>query len=100
MQVRTIQFSREAVHELSEAIAYYERQNEGLGIEFMFEFEKQIELIALHPFSRSVRYLDVRFAVLNRFPFAVHYTFDQSIFEVVVQMVLATSTDPAANWRK
>ncbi len=97
MALWSIQFSPEAIEELQNALNYYNYQRDGLEIEFMIEFEKQIEQIQLNPFTRAIRYLNVRFAIINRFPYAIHYTIKENTQTIIVQTVLSTFKDPNAN---
>lgn len=97
MVVWKVQFTTEAITELQAAIDYYQEIKDHLGIEFMFEFDTQIQKISRNPFSRSIRYLNVRFAVLNRFPYAIHYTINEVTHNIIVQTVLCTSRDFNSN---
>ena len=96
----SVEFSLEAIDELQQAIDYYALQRAGLEFEFMMEFEKQIELITLNPFTRAVRYLTVRFALINRFPYAIHYVINESRHSIIVQTVLSTFKNPETNWKE
>ena len=94
-----VQFTPEAIEELQKAIDYYNDQKAGLGIEFMIEFEDQIQLLMLNPFTHAIRYLHVRFAVVHRFPYAIHYIIKEDIRSVIVQTVLSTFKNPETNWK-
>ncbi len=100
MPAWSVQFSIEAIDELQQAIQYYNVQRTSLGIEFMIQFEKQIQLLTLNPFTRAVRYLNVRFALLNRFPYAIHYVIKEETHTVIVQTVLSTFKNPETNWKE
>jgi hypothetical protein len=91
----SVQFSPEAVDELQQAIAYYDAQKEGLGREFMSLFEIQIQQLILNPFTRSIRYLNVRLALIDRFPYAIHYVIKEDLKTIIVQTVLSTFKNPA-----
>ena len=100
MATWTVQFSREAIAELMNAIEYYDLQNIGLGEEFKAEFEKQIRQITVNPFTRAVRNLNVRFALTDRFPYAIHYTIKEDTGMVIVQTVLSTYKNPDVHWKQ
>ncbi len=95
-----VQFSLEAIDELQQAIDYYNLQRTSLGIEFMLEFEAQIERISINPFTRAVRYLNVRFALLERFPYAIHYIVKEDTATIIVQTALSTFKDPDTHWKE
>ncbi len=98
MPVWDVHFSPEAIDELQRAITYYEGLRAGLGIEFMIEFEKQIQQISINPYTRAVRYLEVRFALVNRFPYAIHYVIREAANTIVVQTILSTFRNPEEHW--
>jgi len=100
MPVWDVQFSPEAIEELQTIITYYDSLRAGLGIEFMIEFEKQIQQISANPFTRAIRYLEVRFALIDRFPYAIHYVIRESKQVIVVQTVLSTFKDPHEHWKE
>jgi hypothetical protein len=47
-----------------------------------------------NPKAPNIRYKNVRTAVLNMFPFLVHYTIDERNKTIVVSAVLHTSRNP------
>jgi hypothetical protein len=100
MAVWSVQFSPEATIELQHAIEYYEQLVDGLGFEFKDEFEKQIRQISVNPFTRAIRYLNVRFAVVERFPYAIHYIIKENTKTIVIQTVLSTFRNPDEYWKK
>jgi plasmid stabilization system protein ParE len=71
----------EAEQDIAEAASWYERQQRGLGQEFLDE--------ALAVFMRLA---ETPLGLLRRFPFAVFYIFDQD--EVLVVGVLHGSRHP------
>ncbi len=66
----------------------------------MIEFENQIQRLSTNPFTHSVRYLHVRLALVNRFPYAIHYVIKESEHAIIVQTVLSTFKDPGTNWKE
>ena len=99
MQLWSVKFSLEAIDELQQAINYYNFQKTSLGIEFMIEFENQIQRLSSNPFTHSVRYLSVRMALVNRFPYAIHYVIEETEHTIIIQTVLSTFKDPYTNWK-
>lgn len=100
MPLWQVQFSTEAIEELQLVTTYYESLQTGLGIEFMIEFEKQIHQISANPYTRAIRYLEVRFALLHRFPYAIHFVIREKTNAVIVQTVLSTLKNPDEHWKQ
>jgi hypothetical protein len=69
----SLKFTPEARADVKEAAQYYNDQLPGLGKRFKTEVKKQLKLLKQNPFTSSVRYSQVRLAVLNRFPYSIHY---------------------------
>lgn len=65
---------REAEAELNAAIEYYEQQTRGLGLDFLAEVERGIDLIERYPevWPHDAK-TGHRKVVLRRFPFLLHY---------------------------
>jgi toxin ParE1/3/4 len=72
--VKPIGFHREAEAELDAAVAYYERQREGLGLDLQAEVEKSTHRIQTNPRACGL-YKDTGFrkCVIRRFPFTIFY---------------------------
>ncbi|PQJ09972.1 hypothetical protein CJD36_014835 [Flavipsychrobacter stenotrophus] len=85
-----------AISEIQKAVDYYNGQLHGLGKRFYQDFKKQVKAISTNPFSRAVRYNDIRFAVLDKFPYAAHYTIIDK--NIVILAVLSMYQDPQSNW--
>ncbi len=65
---------REAIEELDEAVAYYEDQKAGLGLDFLVEVEQALSKIQQNPSLGSVyKVIGIRRYVIQRFPFLVFY---------------------------
>ena len=59
----------------------------------------EIAEIKKAPFTRSFRYDEVRFAVVRKFPYAAHYTFEKDNRILKIQAVLGFAQDSATNWK-
>ncbi len=95
-----VKFSPEANKELQSAIDYYNLQQPGLGLDFLLEFDNQIEHISFYPYACAIRYLNVRFALINRFPYAIHYTIKENINTIIVQTVISAFRNPEEHWKE
>lgn len=83
-----------AKEDIREAAKWYNEQQKGLGKRFTAEVREIVHFIRQNPKVSSVRYKTVRTAVLNTFPFMVHYTIDEKNKTIIVVAVLHTSRDP------
>ena len=91
-----IAFRAEATSEFRDAVAWYEGQRRGLGIEFVDEVERALNDIAEQPDRHAVVVGDVRESLVRRFPFCIYYRVRRGI--LVVLAVFHTSRDPQV-WR-
>jgi mRNA-degrading endonuclease RelE of RelBE toxin-antitoxin system len=95
-----LRFHPRFVHELEAAISYYDDQSKKVGANFKSATNKQLKLIKKAPHSRSVRYDDVRFARIEKYPYAIHYSIDARNNCVLVYNILCDHRDPDVTWRK
>ncbi len=70
-------FTELARHELSEAIAYYELEYEGLGKRFEEEVKLSIERIVKFPMTWSIERGDVRKYLMHKFPYKLLYSIEK-----------------------
>lgn len=81
----TVYLRPEAEADIDEAAAWYERQRESLGHQFLEETLNAFERIAAGPEMYPALYRGTRRAVIHRFPFAVFYRVeDDSILVIAV----------------
>lgn len=92
-------FSPESLLEIERIISFYNDASEGLGERFKKHLLKELASIKKSPFTRSVRYDNVRFAVIKKFPYAAHYTIEEKHSIVKIQAVLGFSQDSEKNWK-
>jgi hypothetical protein len=71
--VKPLRFQRSARREYDKAIARYEKQRPGLGLDFQGEVEAAITRLRENPHLGS-RFLDTeyRYYVVHRFPFVIY----------------------------
>jgi toxin ParE1/3/4 len=82
----------EAELDLLESSQWYERQKEELGMRFIDAVEDKLLVINKNPLHYQVRYKTTRFALVKRFPYAIHFTVEgETIF---ILAILSTSRDP------
>ena len=75
----------EAEEEASEAAAWYEREQVGLGLEFLAELDRVFERIVVGPRQFAAWESSRRFrrAVVSRFPYVIFFTERDNAVEVV-----------------
>ncbi|MFY7884040.1 MAG: type II toxin-antitoxin system RelE/ParE family toxin [Dolichospermum sp.] len=89
-------FRPEVGDDLRDAYDWYESQQAGLGDEFIDCVDDLLNQIGMMPESYAIVYLDIRRAVIKRFPYAVYYRVISS--RVVVTAIFHGRRDPKS-WR-
>ncbi len=79
----------EAEIDLSQAYAWYQKQRPGLGIEFMEEVERCIQLIEERPLSFSMSAIPSRRAIVRRFPYALYFIVGDEVVAVIAAFHMA-----------
>jgi toxin ParE1/3/4 len=87
----------EARADLAAAATWYEERRTGLGSEFLDEFLAAIEQIETSPNAFPLVDVDVRRALLRRFPYALFYSVEPTQVEVLA--VMDCRRHPAT-WRR
>lgn len=86
-----------AKREIHETFLWYEGKQDFLGMKFKEHISSLMEGIQKNPGIYQVRYSDVRIAFMRKFPYGVHYRFDET--QIVIIGVYHTSRD-SKNWNK
>jgi plasmid stabilization system protein ParE len=80
--------------DIHEAAQWYQTKQPGLGKRFTGEVRSKVKYLERNPMTCAKKYDNVRTAVLNTFPFLVHYTIDEVKNIVVISAILHTSRNP------
>lgn len=80
--------------DIREAALWYNSKQRGLGKRFTLHIRQKTALLRQEPFATAVRFDDVRTAVLDVFPFMIHYTTDESKKLIIISAILHTSRNP------
>jgi plasmid stabilization system protein ParE len=88
-----------AKEDIKDTALWYNKQQAGLGKRFTTEVREKVHFIRQNPKTANVRYNNVRTAVLDVFPFMVHYTIDEDNKTIIISAVLHTSRNPEL-WKK
>ncbi|PJJ79878.1 type II toxin-antitoxin system RelE/ParE family toxin [Mucilaginibacter auburnensis] len=83
-----------AKQDIKEAAYWYNSRQPGLGKRFTLKVKEKADFIKSEPLATATRYDDVKTAVLDTFPFMLHYTVDQAKKLIVILAVLHTSRNP------
>jgi plasmid stabilization system protein ParE len=83
-----------AKEDIKEAAHWYNDKKKGLGKRFTKEVRSKIKYVCENPKSIAVRYDKTHCAVLNVFPFMVHFSIDEKQKIVVVSAVFHTAQNP------
>jgi plasmid stabilization system protein ParE len=90
--IRQVVFRQVARQEFDEAVAWYEAERAGLGLEFKLAVDEKIVLIERQPaLFRQIRGV-IRRAVLKRFPYTIHFVEEPD--SIVVLAVFHAARDP------
>ena len=95
-----LRFHPQFVQGLENAIAYYASQSKNAAVKFKAATKKQLNLIKKNPYSKAVRYDDVRFACFVKFPYSIHFSIDLNDHCVLVHRILCDYQDSDTNWEK
>lgn len=94
-----VAYSPESLQEVKRIVEWYNASAQGLGNRFKKNLLAEIAAIKQNPFARSYRYNEVRFAVVKKFPYAAHYTIDETSHLIKIQAVLGFAQDSETNWK-
>lgn len=88
-----------AKQDIKDAAKWYNERQPGLGKRFTNHVRQKVRFIRKNPKAAAIRYDDVRTAVLDTFPYMIHYTIDEANKTVIVSAVLSTHRNPGI-WKE
>lgn len=80
--------------DLKESIGWYNQQKAGLGKRFYESEKSKLNYIKNNPLHYQVSYRDVRNALVNKFPYQIHYRIEEESKRIVVFGVIHSGRDP------
>jgi plasmid stabilization system protein ParE len=83
-----------AKEDISQAASWYESKQSGLGKRFTNEVRSKVLYIRKNPKASAIRYGITRCAVLNIFPFMIHYNIEEETKSIIINAVFHTSLNP------
>jgi plasmid stabilization system protein ParE len=88
-----------AKEDLREAVKWYDSQQIGLGEKFLANVKKTINQLKSYPEIAQIRYHEVHTAVVEVYPYLIHYYVDLEIKTIIIIGILHTSRDTSV-WDK
>lgn len=84
---------------IKEAAHWYNKQQKGLGKRFTARVREKVHFIKHNPNTVFTRYGNTKTAVVDVFPFMIHFSVNEPNKLVIVSAVFHTSINPD-NWKK
>lgn len=86
------------VDEIQENLDYYNEKQESLGYRFYKTVKQTLVSLEQDALLYQVKYKDIRYVKLNKFPFLIHYKVDEEQSTVYVYALIWTFKNPDENW--
>lgn len=83
-----------AKDDLQRAVKWYKTASPEIGKMLIKRFRETLALLRSHPHACQIRYSQVQTALLEQFPYMIHYYVDTQNKTIVVISILHTSRDP------
>jgi plasmid stabilization system protein ParE len=83
-----------AKQDIREAALWYDTRKPGLGKQFTSAVRSKVAFLSRNPEAVSTRYDDVKTAILETFPFMIHYHVNETAGQLIIYAVLHTSRNP------
>jgi|SRR6056297_266328 len=88
-----------AKQDILKAARWYNSRQKGLGKRFTKDLRSKIQFIRNNPHAFAIRYNATHCAVLDIFPYIIHYTLYEQNETLIVTAVFHTSIHPD-QWKK
>jgi|SRR6187402_133678 len=94
-----VKINSDALLDIQEATNWYNNQVPQLGARFQASAKKQVNALKIGALKHTIRYENVRCALIKKFPFLIHFVIDENNRTVEVFAILHTSRNPKI-WEK
>jgi hypothetical protein len=84
----------EAIEDIQQATDWYNEQLQGLGTRFQAQVRVQINSLKISHNKYAIRYKSVRYMLIRKFLYLVHFVVDDRKSTVEVIAVIHTSRNP------
>lgn len=75
--------------DLEEIAAWYESRQKSLGKRFLNAIKQEIKILRVKPLIYQIRYDGTRVALIETFPYLIHFEIDKK--EIVIKAIIHTS---------
>lgn len=86
--------SPETLLEFKDSVKFYEKRKKVLGKDFSKSVRTSLNFISKNPLASECKYREIRVAVIKKFPFTIHYLYEEEIAIVFVSAIFHTSQNP------
>ncbi len=76
-------FKDDAKQDIKDAFIWYNQQKKGLGEKFTASVRKRLKQIRNNPNSVQVRYSQTHTALIEKFPYMIHFFIDETIIQLL-----------------
>ena len=83
-----------AKQDIKNSAIWYNEKQHGLGKKFTAEVRKKVKFIQQNPKAIAIRYDDTRTAVVDVFPFMIHFPIEKNKNRIDISAVYHTSQNP------
>jgi plasmid stabilization system protein ParE len=83
-----------AKQDIKEAARWYNDRQAGLGKRFAEHVRQKVRFIRQNPKAVAIRYDETRTAVLDVFPYMIHFTIKEENKLIIISAVLSTHQNP------
>jgi len=83
-----------AKKDIKETATWYSSKQKSLGKRFTNSVRDKVKFICENPKAIAIRYNDTRTAILDVFPFMIHFTIQENQKTVVISAVFHTGRNP------
>jgi len=87
-------YAAEVYDDLQQAVDFYNSRKKGLGVRFFKTVKIQISQIKSNAFGFQVRYVDIRCAPMDIFPYTVHYRVVPETNTIIITAIFCDYRDP------
>lgn len=89
-----VKIEPEALADIQEITDWYNLQQPGMGKRFLKTTISQVDNLNKIPHIQTVRYKQIRCALVKKFPYKVHFYINNNMDTVEVLAVISTSRNP------
>jgi plasmid stabilization system protein ParE len=89
----TLKISQAALDDMQKALDWYESQSEGIEQRFHKAISESLKFILNYPEASAMRYRQLRYKTVKKFPYYILYIFDEINAHVEIVAILHEKQD-------